>query len=547
MRFNLTALLVILGSTVLYFPFLGNINLFDWDEINFAEIAREMLESGVYLNAQIDFDTFTEKPPLFMWLQAMIMHIFGVNEFAARFPNALLGVIVSVFFIWWGNKYISLRFGLIWVVVWWASILPHLYFKSGIIDPWFNFFIFLSLLSIISHFHQHKEGIKSYKKLLQAGVFTGLAILTKGPVSLLIISLVAFVYWIVERFRWYLPIWHFLIYLITALITFGIWLILDYTLHGPDFLIEFTIRQWELLTTPDAGHRGFFGYHVVVLLIGCLPASAFFIGGVLDKFLHIRDQWKVANYTKWMTILFFVVLILFSLVKTKIVHYSSLAYYPLTFIAAMYVYKITKKNIKISLFTKWIYYFQVIVILLVSIVILVFYHTKRYLREWIGDEFVKENLMAESVHWIWLDIWPVIFALFLLLFASKYFYNLKLKYFYILALIHILWIQTTLYAHVGNIERISQGANIDFFKSLRNKDVYVTTFNYKSYANLFYSESKNHQNKNRFNQRWLQSGNIDKPVYFSVRRYHIEEFENTVKDADFLYTKNGFYFYVRTP
>ncbi len=28
---------------VLFIPFIGNVHLFDWDEINFAEIAREMV------------------------------------------------------------------------------------------------------------------------------------------------------------------------------------------------------------------------------------------------------------------------------------------------------------------------------------------------------------------------------------------------------------------------------------------------------------------------------------------------------------------------
>lgn len=84
----LLALLV--GVTVL--PFLGNAYLFDWDEVNFAECAREMLVSGDYYHPQVDFEPFWEKPPLFFWVQAAAMHLFGVNEFAARFPNAIVGI-----------------------------------------------------------------------------------------------------------------------------------------------------------------------------------------------------------------------------------------------------------------------------------------------------------------------------------------------------------------------------------------------------------------------------------------------------------------------
>ncbi|MDG1720005.1 MAG: glycosyltransferase family 39 protein, partial [Bacteroidia bacterium] len=74
-------------------PFLGEIHLFDWDEINFAEAAREMVASGDWFNVQINFEPFWEKPPLFIWIQALFMTIFGVNEFAARLPNVIIGLL----------------------------------------------------------------------------------------------------------------------------------------------------------------------------------------------------------------------------------------------------------------------------------------------------------------------------------------------------------------------------------------------------------------------------------------------------------------------
>jgi 4-amino-4-deoxy-L-arabinose transferase-like glycosyltransferase len=59
------------------------------DEINFAESAREMIVTGDYSKVQINFNPFWEKPPLFIWMQVLSMKIFGINEFAARFPNAV--------------------------------------------------------------------------------------------------------------------------------------------------------------------------------------------------------------------------------------------------------------------------------------------------------------------------------------------------------------------------------------------------------------------------------------------------------------------------
>jgi len=87
---------LIIAYLILFLPFVGTVPLFDWDEINFAEAAREMIVTGDWLNVQIGFEPFWEKPPLFIWLQAICMTLVGVNEFAARLPNVLIGLITLV-------------------------------------------------------------------------------------------------------------------------------------------------------------------------------------------------------------------------------------------------------------------------------------------------------------------------------------------------------------------------------------------------------------------------------------------------------------------
>src|SRR6056297_2769452 len=138
-----TFLIIVFGGVLLFVPFLGGVHLFDWDEINFAESAREMIASGNYLTVQINYIPFWEKPPLFIWMQVLSMKLFGINEFAARFPNAIAGIITLYLLFRIGNKVVDAKFGWIWVFVYASSFLPFFYFKSGIIDPWFNLFILL--------------------------------------------------------------------------------------------------------------------------------------------------------------------------------------------------------------------------------------------------------------------------------------------------------------------------------------------------------------------------------------------------------------------
>src|SRR5205823_3464404 len=134
-------LIIVIGALLLFVPFLGTTHLFDWDEINFAEASREMLVTKNYAIPQIGFEPFWENPPLFFWLQVLCMKIFGVNEFASRLPNAVCGVLTLLLLYRFGKKLVNEQFGWMWVLIYAGSLLPQLYFKSGIIDPWFNLFI----------------------------------------------------------------------------------------------------------------------------------------------------------------------------------------------------------------------------------------------------------------------------------------------------------------------------------------------------------------------------------------------------------------------
>src|ERR1041384_4475510 len=104
---KLVIFLIALISAIIFIPFIGSCPLFDWDEVNFAECAREMLVSGDYSNVKLNYRPFWEKPPLFIWLQALSMNIFGVNEFAARFPNAVCSIVSFIALFIAGKKFHS--------------------------------------------------------------------------------------------------------------------------------------------------------------------------------------------------------------------------------------------------------------------------------------------------------------------------------------------------------------------------------------------------------------------------------------------------------
>ncbi|MEZ4988512.1 MAG: hypothetical protein R2795_26390 [Saprospiraceae bacterium] len=101
--------------------------------------------------------------PLF--LDAGVIHAaIWHHEWAARLPNALCGLLTLVFLFHIGKRWVSTTFGWWWVALYTAfSWVPHfLFFKSGIIDPWFNLFILRYLL------HDRKQATAS-KRLVVHG------------------------------------------------------------------------------------------------------------------------------------------------------------------------------------------------------------------------------------------------------------------------------------------------------------------------------------------------------------------------------------------
>ena len=97
------------------------------------------------------------------------------------------------------------------------------------------------------------------------------------------------------------------------------------------------------------------------------------------------------------------------------------------------------------------------------------------------------------------------------------------------------------------IEKYSQNAAIEFYKKLEDKDTYVATLGYKSYAHLFYSKFKPQHHQEYLSKDWLAKGGIDKPAYFSIKIHKSEKYTQRYPELELLNKKNGFVFCKRKP
>ncbi|MBK8227530.1 MAG: glycosyltransferase family 39 protein [Flavobacteriales bacterium] len=539
-------LLIIAIAALLFIPGLGSVHLFDWDEVNFAEIAREMVVSGDWLRPQMHFEAFHEKPPLFIWMQALGMKAFGVGEFAARFPNAICGIVTLWMLYRIGEQLRGRIFGMWWALAYIGSILPHLYFRSGIIDPWFNLFIFLGLHAIITLVALDPKrdpraiNARSDRYAWIAGLFLGLAVLTKGPVGVLVPALVMLLYWAGKRFRFVLSLRRTGLIALATLLTVSAWALIDLARNGPVFMIAFFWRQVAMLTTEDAGHGGFFGYHFVVLLIGCFPASVFALQELL-KPTRTTDAHE-SDHRRWMVILFWVVLILFSIVKTKIVHYSSLCYFPLTYLAALQLERIWKKDEGFGWSRFALGALGALIALVVIAVPFAGMSIDAIKPLFAQDPFALANLEAD-VNWTGIES----LAGLMLLGALIAGHLLHSRHQYRASMLVVfgggaLFVASALFFFIKNIEGYSQRAAVEFFESKADERCWLLTKGYKSYVPEFYGRVMEAQP----DEATLWRGPIDRPVYLACKLTHAEEVEQLGTFSEVL-RRNGFVFFERRP
>lgn len=79
--------------------------LMDTTEARYGEMARLMVETGNWLTPQFDYGVpFWGKPPLFTWMSALGIKIFGLSEFSVRFPHWLAGIFTIILIALFAKK-----------------------------------------------------------------------------------------------------------------------------------------------------------------------------------------------------------------------------------------------------------------------------------------------------------------------------------------------------------------------------------------------------------------------------------------------------------
>ncbi len=121
-----------------------NLPLIDRDEPRFAEASREMIERENYIVPYFNNQLRLDKPPLTYWAQIASYRIFGENDFAARFPSAIAAALTAILIFVWGRRISGKELG------WWAAIIftlslqTFVHAKAAVADMWLVLFMTLA-------------------------------------------------------------------------------------------------------------------------------------------------------------------------------------------------------------------------------------------------------------------------------------------------------------------------------------------------------------------------------------------------------------------
>jgi len=244
----LWALLVLLG--LLRLASLGAYPLADMTEARYGNVARLMAETGDWITPQYTEGVpFWGKPPLSTWLAAISMKLFGINEFAARFPSLLMALAAMALVWQLGARQRSRDHALAAAMVLATSAVFFVSSGAVMTDP----ALLVGTTLSMSAFWQSINRSGGAGKPWGYAFFIGLAIglLAKGPVAMVLTALPIGA-WVLLQRRW-LHAWQRLPWVsglvLTAFLSAPWYLLAEW--NTPGFLNYFLVGEhWKRFTVP---------------------------------------------------------------------------------------------------------------------------------------------------------------------------------------------------------------------------------------------------------------------------------------------------------
>jgi 4-amino-4-deoxy-L-arabinose transferase-like glycosyltransferase len=169
--------------------------LANYDDCYYAQKAKEILQTGSWWTMHFAGRESFDNPPLFMWLLAVSYKIFGVGEYAARFPSFLFGM-GAVFLTYHLAKqaygpWVGFCAGFILT----TTTIFEKYAHHAMIDVTLTFFVLLAVMGFRAALKGNPWGY------FVLGMASAVSILLKSVLGLFPLCIAAFYLFLARRYR----------------------------------------------------------------------------------------------------------------------------------------------------------------------------------------------------------------------------------------------------------------------------------------------------------------------------------------------------------
>ncbi|NEQ98179.1 MAG: glycosyltransferase family 39 protein, partial [Cyanothece sp. SIO2G6] len=348
LRWALPLAWLLLISAIAFLWQLGSVGLIDETEPLFAEAARQMTVTGDWITPYFNGETRFDKPPLIYWLMAIAYQLIGVNEWAARLPSALAAIALTTagfYFLYscshQGSKHQGSKHQgskehsqSRWLAAWIGSgaialnIQTIVWARSGVSDMLLSACMGIALFSFFAGYVQPPQSNQQRRGYLGFYIFAALAVLTKGPVGIVIPGMVilAFLGYVGQLpviWREMRVLWGSVVFLVMTLP----WYAVVSLIHGRAYLDNFFgYHNVERFTSVVNNHAAPWYFYFLVVLVGFIPWSVYLPMAIAHSQFWRRRYWqhqpRQTHLGIFAVIWFLVIFGFFSIAITKLPSYT---------------------------------------------------------------------------------------------------------------------------------------------------------------------------------------------------------------------------------
>ena len=305
------------------------------DEFRYAELPREMIETGDFVTPRLLRARYFEKPVLGYWLVAGSFKLFGENRFAARLPMALAAGLTALLLALWIRRTTRDREWALWAALFYlTTALGWLLGTTAVLDSILCLFTTATLICVHQAVTAEKRNFERVVWLALCGVTAGLGFMTKGFVAWAVPGC-ATVAWLVWTKRWKTFLWLPWIPLVSLAATIAPWS-LEIHRAEPDFWHYFVVVEHfqRFNANTKTQHPEPFWFYVPILLGTLFPALFTVLPGAAAGREFWKKVWK-NDLWRFSFCAFLLPFCFFSASKGKLAPYILVCY---PFVAALLVH-----------------------------------------------------------------------------------------------------------------------------------------------------------------------------------------------------------------